>query len=220
MRLPDGSTKSFTVTDIVDLYVLAQVFGEEEYRDPKLCDPKLIIDAGSHIGGAVRYFAARYPSARIIALEASPTTFAALQANTADLPQVETRHCALAAQSGTLTLFEYDGLSSSGSTLTGGDHSRAVEVPAIGLDDLLDELDEPVDLLKFDIEGAEFDVFSASRPTPDRVRNLVGEMHDWLPHIGYTEHEFLALLSQYGVEVDRSGHDPIVRACGVPTFAA
>jgi FkbM family methyltransferase len=215
IRLPDGSSKRFTVTDLVDLYVLAQVFGDEEYREPALTEPKLIVDAGSHIGGSVRYFAARYPTARIIALEASPSTYAALKANTADLPQVDARHCALAPETGSITLFEYDGLSSSGSTLTGGEHGREIQVPAISLGDLLAELGEPVDLLKYDIEGAEFGVFTQDRPTPDRIRNLVGEMHDWLPHIDYTAPEFLALLGDYSrVDVDRSGNDPIVIARG------
>ncbi len=212
LRLPDGSTTRFTVTDLVDLYVLAQVFGDEEYRAPALADPQLIIDAGSHIGGSVRYFAARYPSARIVALEASPTTYRALKANTADLPQVEVRQCALAAETGTLAFFEYDGLSSSGSTMSAGEHSRAVEVPAVGLAELLDEFDRPVDLLKFDIEGAEFDVFTAVRPEPGRIRHLVGEMHDWLPHVPYEAPEFLQLLDRYDIEVDRSGNDPIVIA--------
>lgn len=54
-----------------------------------------------------------------------------------------------------------------------------LEVPVLSLDDILEEFDE-VDLLKCDIEGAEYDVIEAvSDEQLSKVRHFAAEIHWW-----------------------------------------
>ena len=99
---------------------------------------------------------------RVVAVEADPRIYAILERNAAlnDLPQVRVVHVAAAAKSGLLSLIGFDEHEDNWGTsrVTGGSGpaSASYEVPARGLDDLLDESGlDAVDLIKIDIEGAE-----------------------------------------------------------------
>lgn len=211
VRLPDGRTTRFVVAHETDLLVLADVFGDGQYAEPVLRDPKLIIDAGSHIGASVAYFAARYPGCRVVGLEASPSTFARLRANTAVFPNVEVHNVALAPEDGTATFYERAAGWESSLLPRGG--GRRVDVPAMSLMSVLAMLGaDHVDLLKIDIEGAEYGVLEAFRPAPGVIDVVVGEIHSWMDGTDFTDAEFLALLSDYSVETDESGRDYVFRA--------
>ncbi len=96
-------------------------------------------------------------------MEANRDTFTRLQANTRTLPAVQLRNVAVADHEGTVSLGRgRDSWASS--TLTNGVSGQGdqEEVPCRTLDSLLDELVlERVDLLKVDIEGAEYEAFAA-----------------------------------------------------------
>ena len=62
---------------------------------------------------------------------------------------------------------------------------------------LSDYLDEPVDLLKMNIEGAEWDVLRAAAPKLHNVRQMVIEYHGF-PECGQKLHDILALLDECG----------------------
>ena len=119
-------------------------------------------------------FHSAFPSADIVAVEPDPHSFSRLRRNTAQLDGVRLRRCALTAHDGEATFVPaaQPWVSALGEGATGG-----ITVPALTLETLLDELGwERVDLLKIDIEGAELDVLSS--PALDRVRMIVGELHD------------------------------------------
>ena len=106
---------------------------------------------------------------------------------------------ALAAQEGTLTFYS-DG--KYGSCLA--EHLPADipegwtwhEVPCVRLRDYLAE---PVDFLKMNIEGAEYEVLADSEDCLRQVREMVIEYHH-LPGLPRKLHEILALLDQQGFE--------------------
>ena len=64
-----------------DPYVLAEVFGEHSYDIPLIRPPKIIVDAGAHIGAATVFFLNRYPNAKVVAFEPCSDNFWYLQRN-------------------------------------------------------------------------------------------------------------------------------------------
>jgi hypothetical protein len=63
-----------------DQSVYQQIFESKDY-DFELNDPKFIIDAGAHIGLSSIFFANKYPSSTIIAIEPEPSNFTMLCKN-------------------------------------------------------------------------------------------------------------------------------------------
>jgi FkbM family methyltransferase len=209
--LPNGHKTQFSVTDLSDLLVLSDVFVEAQYAQPKLDNPSLIIDAGSHIGASVVYFANRYPNCRVVGIEPSPSSFSKLVANTAQFPNVELHNVALTGKDGTISFYERSqGWASSIFPSTEG---RQVEVRSVTLGSALTMLKaKHVDLVKLDIEGCEFDVLTTTPPDPAVIDSLVGEIHSSATWTNFTDDAFLRLLSRYDVETDQSGRDYVFRA--------
>jgi FkbM family methyltransferase len=140
-----------------------------------------ILDCGANVGVASLFFTRTYPNARITAYEADPSLFAILVANLRanGAINVEPVHAAIWKQTGTLA-FRSDG-SDSGmiESLPAAVEGRTVTVPSLRLRDVLDQ--EPIDLLKLDIEGAEDIVLEDCEPVLRRVRALVMDLHEFDP---------------------------------------
>jgi hypothetical protein len=74
-----------------------------------------------------------------------------------------------------------------------------VEVETKTLDSILDELSiNKVDLLKFDIEGAEYDVFKNFKNL-DKINNVIGEVH--LDLIKASKEEFLNIFNKFSINL-------------------
>ncbi len=54
--------------------------------------------------------------------------------------------------------------------------AKKIQVQSTTLDNALSLFQEPIDLLKIDIEGAEFDVLESSKKL-DQIKMIVGEIH-------------------------------------------
>jgi FkbM family methyltransferase len=138
-----------------------------------------ILDCGANVGLASLFFSRLYPAARITAFEADPSLFQMLDANLKanGAAAVETRHAAIWTSTGTLT-FRCEG-SDSGmvDSLPGAVDGASTTVPSLRLRDLLEE--EPVDLMKLDIEGAEDVVLADCEPMLHRVEALVMDLHEF-----------------------------------------
>jgi FkbM family methyltransferase len=166
-----------------DLGVFRQIFIEREYRClDDVRDPGLIIDCGANVGYASAYFLARYPRARLIAVEPDAGNFSVLRNN-------------LAAYSSRTTLIQ----SGVWSTETGlvmcedqfGDGqewsytvrpNKPGETPtmhAVDIGGLLQKSGfDRISILKIDIEGSEREVFNRNyQGWIDKVDRLVIELH-------------------------------------------
>src|SRR5262249_36214796 len=139
------------------------------------------LDCGANIGLASLFFKQLYPGARITAFEADPAIAAMLAANLREngASDVQTVAAAVWTTNGDVD-FDADG-ADAGSIRFGSAHRGAapLRVPARRLRDVID--DEPIDLLKLDIEGAEADVLDDSFDRLANVRALLVEVHEVRP---------------------------------------
>jgi FkbM family methyltransferase len=195
----DSQRFGMTVREVADLATVGEVLLDELYEIPGLDDVRVVVDLGSHIGTSIVFFHLRHPAARIYGFEPDPRSFATLRANVGDLPGVTIDPRAAAGASGAATFFSSENsLASSLVADTGA--RRAVAVDTVSLDDLMDELGiDRIDLLKLDVEGAEYDVLSRTTRL-DSVRAIAGELHPAL--IPCTPEEFFSLLTDFTIEVD------------------
>jgi len=140
--------------------------------------PRLIIDGGANVGFATRFFAHKFPQARILAVEPDPSNFALLVENTARLPNVTPLQAAIWSRTAGMDLENPSAPGWSRRVRETG--TAAGGVQAVTIPDLLElaKLDQ-IDVLKLDIEGAEVELFSqGSGDWLDRVETIVVELHD------------------------------------------
>jgi FkbM family methyltransferase len=165
--------RDFVVPDARSFYHShREIFDDQIYRFNTKNPRPVILDCGSNCGTSIVYFKSVYPQARISGVEADPRIFALLQANirTRSYDDVTLANRAVSATAG-LAVFYREGADSGRLSPLG--EGETVTVETVSLDDLIDE---PIDFLKMDIEGAETEVLCASTRL-DRVANLFVEYH-------------------------------------------
>lgn len=150
---------------------------EEKQYDPCIpnFDPKIIVDAGAHIGMTSLLFAREYPAAKIIAVEPEQANFAALVANVSRYSNVVPIQAALWKRDRVIQIGPSMAHTKGAFEVS---ESGTQNVRGITVETLLRETGiSSVDLLKLDIEGSEAEVFEA--PTwINRVRVIAIELHD------------------------------------------
>lgn len=131
----------------------------------------LVVDAGAHVG-ILSLQAAQWAD-KVVALEADSVNHSLLEANVHRnrLDNVVSLNAALWAESVPALSFSRTHHSGGGRVSQAGTDS----VRGISLDDLIGQFG-PIDLLKIDIEGAEYEVFEAAQRLGE-VREIVGELH-------------------------------------------
>lgn len=138
-------------------------------------DCPLIIDCGANIGFSVLNYKRQFPQARIIALEPDPQIAPVLRRNllvnnAADVEVVE----AAAWTSDEQVPWYCEGVDGSHIVEFPGPSADTVEVRAV---DLARYLSQPVDLLKLDIEGAEYLVVPHLKEVLQNVKCINIECH-------------------------------------------
>lgn len=138
-------------------------------------DRPFIIDCGANIGFSVLNYKRQYPAAKIIAIEPDPQFVPLLRRNLArnHAEDVEVVEAAAWIREGEANWL-CEGID--GSKLILSDQ-RGPETAVVRTIDLADRLTGTVDLLKLDIEGAEFEVLHHVSGRLDSVQNLVVECH-------------------------------------------
>ena len=142
----------------------------------------VVIDGGAYCGASSLLFAEVVgKKGRVIAVEADPVNFSALQTNTEHSSVIERVPAALWSQAGTLT-FASEGNMGSAVQADGGEvrpgGSRDT-VEAITVAELIQRCGlERLDGIKLDIEGAEYAVLPTLGPVIERFQpRLVFELH-------------------------------------------
>src|SRR5712691_7909171 len=184
-----------------DIFVHGSLSFETDVREPR------VLDCGANIGLASMYFKQRYPHANITAFEADPALAAVCRRNLAasGAGDVEVRDAAVWIANGTLE-FVCEGTDSGAiASLDPSVSGQKAEVPAVRLRDWLEE---PIDLLKLDIEGAELPVLDDCRDLLHNVRAMTIDLHEFNPAIRQTGAMF-DLLARAGFLFDMRGLVPL-----------
>jgi FkbM family methyltransferase len=137
-----------------------------------------ILDCGANIGLASIYFKRRHPRAKLTAFEADPRLASICRSNVAAMAgaeQVDVKEAAAWTVDGTLE-FVCEG-TDSGAIASLDEPIQGPVIPVASVR-LRDWLDEPVDLLKLDIEGAELSVLDDCRDRLGNVRAMCVEVHE------------------------------------------
>ena len=163
-----------------DYFTIWELFCLDEYDiigSRSIGHTGTILDLGSNVGYSLLYFRMRFPGARIIGVEPDPANYERLVRQSASLGNTEVIPDAVAGESGSMVFYS-DAHRGQSSSLRRRDHRQAeVRVPVKTLDELIENLElDRIDLLKFDIEGAEMDAFRAFTHW-DRVAVFLGELH-------------------------------------------
>jgi len=167
-----------------------EIFGRDCYRLARADLPPapVVVDIGANIGGFSLAVLHARPQASIAAFEASPAALVALQRNieaNGAGGRVSVHHAAVTGPSepDAVWLNEHVGDLCTSSLLEPNDgdgpSTHRVEVPARPLSAILASYPHGVDLLKIDVEGAEYEIIEATPPELfAKVRHMVVEYHD------------------------------------------
>lgn len=136
----------------------------------------LIIDCGANIGLSIIYFKRLFPEAKIIGFEPDEKIFKILEEN---LSQFEFQDIALENKA---VWVHNEGLNFRTDGAVGGNllEKEDTSGTAVKTARLNDYLDQDINFLKIDIEGAEFDVLNDCRDLLVNVENIFVEYHSSL----------------------------------------
>ncbi len=193
-----------------DLDVFKQIFIEREYScldDVARAD--LIIDCGANVGYSSAYFMARFPNARLIAVEPDEGNFGILRTNLAPFgSSVVALRSAIWSRPGMLCFSDRQYRDGREWTrqVRPGSADEDTSIPAVDIGTLLSESGQDrISILKIDIEGAEAMVFAENYESwIDRVDNLVIELHDDTEY-GECSAIFHRAIAGRGFTLSRSG---------------
>ena len=149
-----------------------EIFVKRHYAFQATTTQPVIIDCGGNIGLSAIWFKQAYPACDLTVYEADAEISATLKANLtrAGCPEINVLNQAVWVENCELS-FASTGLDTGNIDPRGRQTVRAI--------DLAEKLPARVDLLKMDIEGAEFDVLEhlLNRGVINKVHNLAVELH-------------------------------------------
>lgn len=187
----DKNIFSFYLSDISDLGAFTEIFINKEYEINLCKDPKVIFDLGSNSGLSVIYFKIKYPNSKIFAFEPNPFAFEKLKKNTSQFNDVFCYNLAISNINGLEKFYVCDVDSLSSSFFKRKSKGHYLDVKTRSVKNLIEEFSlDRIDLMKFDVEGAEFKIFNNDFPF-DLFDSMIGEIHLDLTDINIDKQEFL-----------------------------
>ncbi len=135
-------------------HLVSEIFGRKEYFFESETDSPLIVDCGSNIGISILFFKWLYPKSKIIGFEPDIRAFRALEKNIIDngLTNVIVYNKALGTKTGMVSFF-CSRNSCTNSMLS--EFKEKFEETLVESVTLSSFIDQPIDCLKLDVEGAE-----------------------------------------------------------------
>lgn len=181
----NGADLSLRIDDS-DIRVFKQIFVDNEYDSLNLPETaKTIIDLGANIGLSALFFIKKFPTSRIVAVEPDAVNFSIMEKNLEKFSKsISFLQAAIWPTDGEVSLVEEDddhaslgawGYRTEASNGNSGLSVKAVTIPTIMKQYNMDF----VDILKVDIEGAEYELFEKNyEDWIDKVGLIIIETHD------------------------------------------
>lgn len=198
-----GSQLKVFLRDGADIAAFIEVFVEKEYEFAYPSEMQRIIDIGAHIGAATIYYATMFPQANVYAYEADPENYNVLVKNTDMLDNVFCIPQAVSGAEGRVPFFHNTESSIGSSLVKKNNRTKTIDVESTTLEKALYRVDSAglVDIVKFDVEGAEYEIFSAVHESLQNVRVFIGELHSDL--IPVSERTFFNLFKDMNFKIDK-----------------
>lgn len=190
-RLPNGnSVKGLAPLEAYHEYKDIFIEGIYDFKSAQPC-PR-ILDGGGYVGFSTLYFKSRYPESKITVFECEPKALNLLKENLSacGYDDVEIVEAALAAEEGTMS-FSQEGGDAGSLYLNEGPN---IQVKTVKLEKWLEQ---EIDFLKLNIEGAEMDVLSSCGDKLKNVREMIIEFHSFAGQPQRLQ-ELLTTLSSQG----------------------
>jgi len=153
------------------------VFSEHSYYPDMISDNPVLLDLGACYGAFSKHFIEKFPAAKIVLVEANPTNFKQISI---DSNQCMILNKAVSLKEDKIVFYEDENSSQNGSTLYNYFDGIKHEIETVSLDKLLSDF-ASVDLVKMDIEGAEWEVL-LNTPAESllKIQQLTVEFHDFI----------------------------------------
>lgn len=150
---------------------IRQIFGDRLYNFRCRNEAPVIIDCGAHTGLASLYFKECYPKAHITAFEADAELTEMCRANlrTFGADDIQVENAAVWTHDAGVTFAH-----SSDDAGHVVETAAGLKVPSVRLKSLLDR---PIDLLKLDVEGAEFAIIEDCGDHLAQADHIIAEVH-------------------------------------------
>lgn len=189
VRLAYGcAAADYLLESLIDFDILREILIEEVYKpDQALSENSIIFDLGSNKGISVLYFLANCPRSHVYAFEPDPRNLETLRMVAGEYgDRVSVIEKAISnGKVTTVTLYYADDLHWSSSLYARKKTVNQCTVPSTSLDDAMEELSvTSIDLLKFDIEGAEYAALGGFQ-NANCAAQYIGEMHYEFNTAGY-----------------------------------
>ncbi len=184
-----------------EFLIFYEILVAEEYKiDAPIGTVKTIIDAGANIGLVSIYYAAMFPEATVYAFEPNPQIFPRLIAHTANCHRIKVFPLALGGESNTVTFYVNEHKSIASSLIKRDDMELVpYQVEVTTIDDAMTKMNiTAIDILQFDVEGAEYDMFKSSR-LAQNAKYLIGEVHEDLMNVAVAQ--VVAIFSQHKTDL-------------------
>jgi len=173
----NGKSGKITLETEADLSVFEEIFVDRDYKviDGQIKNAKVIFDIGAHIGCFSVYAGALNTNVKIFGFEPDERNFSLLKENLkANHVEGIMKNVAIGGVTGDRKLFLSS--DSHNHSLLGSGEGVKVFVRSLG--DVLEKFDH-VDLVKMDIEGAEFEIFSGiSGESLTKIGSFYIEYHE------------------------------------------
>jgi FkbM family methyltransferase len=197
-----------------------EIFTEDLYYFESDKPDPVILDIGANIGLATLYFKKHYPQAKITAVEPIFNNFKLLEQNIFENNLVDTNalQVAVTPLAGSVTLHtdQFNNWHSTAGIIEGNWTKSQATVPKVVEGVTLSSLiNEPIDLIKMDIEGAEQAVLIEALPKLNLVRQILCEFH---PIAEQNISDLVKQLEKTGFKVEllKKGHPiPLKKATGM-----
>jgi FkbM family methyltransferase len=173
--------------------------------------PIHVLDIGAHVGTFATQLASVHPRATIDCFEPAPDTYSFLNRNVeanGNTERVHTYQQAITGENG-FAVLDLQGAGSGHNHLAFDDHidGSGVRVETVPFDDVVANARGPVEFIKMDCEGGEYDlVYKSSKESWANVQRLVLEYHT-MPDESWEE--LRAWFASVGLHVLRDLRSPI-----------